>query len=143
MPHKNLLYASWTIALFALLGSLYFSEILRFPPCVLCWYQRIFMYPLLVILLVGIYRKDSRVDLYVLPLALLGLATAFYQNLLYYGIISESFSPCAIGVSCTAKYINWLGFITIPLLSFGSFVIITFLMLRYRSLIKRNLSGTE
>lgn len=134
---KNILYVAWVVALVATLGSLYFSEILKLPPCVLCWYQRIFMYPLVAILAVGILLKDKRVHLYVLPLSTVGLLVAFYHNLLYYHILPESAAPCTTGVSCTIKLIEWLGFLSIPLLSLLSFAIITLCMFIFKQYNKK------
>lgn len=121
-------------ALVATLGSLYFSEVMKFPPCVLCWYQRICMYPLVIIAGVGIFTKDKHFINYVLPLAGIGWTIAFYHNLLYYKILPESIKPCVVGVSCTTKFFAWFGFITIPLLSFVAFSVILaagFLLRRY------------
>ena len=122
------LYAAWTQSLIATVGSLYFSEIMRLPPCSLCWYQRIFMYPLVFILGVGIASSDRRVLLYALPMAVMGWLVAVYHNLLYYKIIPEGFTTCVSGVSCTSKQIEWLGFITIPLLSLSAFTVILALL---------------
>ena len=127
---RNLLYIAWITSLLAIFGSLYFSEILKLAPCFLCWYQRIFMYPLAVILPVGILLKDKNIYYYVLPLSVLGFTTAFYHNLIYYGLAQAT--SCVYGIPCTTKQIEWLGFITIPLLSFISFAIITICMLLYR-----------
>lgn len=129
---KNILYIAWTCALLATIGSLYFSEIQDFPPCVLCWYQRVAMFPLLIILTVGILIKDKRLHFYTLPVSIIGLIISVYHNLLYYKIIPESISPCVQGVSCMTKYIEWFGFITIPLLSLLSFAIITFCMIIFQ-----------
>ena len=118
------LFAAWVVSLVATLGSLYFSEVMLLPPCVLCWYQRICMYPIAVILTVGLAGHDRRVPRYVWPLALVGLAIAIYHNLLYYDVILETFAPCGAGVSCTDRQIEWIGFITIPLLSFAGFTLI-------------------
>lgn len=120
-----LLYVAWGIALASMLGSLYFQYIMHLPPCVLCWFQRIFMYPMVLTLAVGIITKDVRTKLYSLPLAIIGLLIAIYHNLLYYKIIPEAAAPCMQGISCTTKQIEWLGFITIPLLSLIGFAIIT------------------
>ncbi len=133
----NALYIAFTQALSATVGSLFFSEVLLFPPCVLCWYQRIAMYPLVVILAIGIYSRDKHVIRYALPLSIVGLLIAFYHNLLYYHILPESAAPCILGVSCTTKQIEWLGFITIPFLSFIAFAIITISMLLYKSYLKK------
>jgi len=129
---KNLLQFALIISLTSTLGSLYFSEILKLPPCLLCWYQRICMYPLVIIFSIGILKKDKNIPYFALPLSIIGLAIAFYHNLLYYKIIPESLAPCTLGISCTTKQIEWLGFITIPFLSLMSFIAITILMLLFR-----------
>jgi len=121
---KLLLYSAWLISLAAMFGSLFFSEILHFPPCVLCWYQRIAMYPLVLLLPVGILTKDRRINYYTLPLSFIGLFIAAYHCLLYYQLIPQSLTPCVQGISCTTKYIEWFGFITIPLLSLLGFLTI-------------------
>jgi disulfide bond formation protein DsbB len=121
-PH--VLYLAFVQALIATLGSLYFSEIAHFTPCVLCWYQRICMYPLVVLLATGIVREDKKVHEYVLPLALIGWVISLFHNLLYYGLLPEAAAPCKAGVSCTTKFFAWFGFITIPLLSFIAFSVI-------------------
>lgn len=117
-------YVAWTQALLATSGSLYFSEAAGYLPCLLCWYQRIAMYPLVIILAVGILRRDNKVYQYVLPLAIIGALIALYHVLLYYGVFAESEQTCRAGVSCTTEYIEYLGFITIPLLSLGAFLVI-------------------
>ena len=116
-------FGLWLISLVATLGSLFFSEVMRLPPCVLCWYQRIAMYPLVVLTTVALVRRDPGVGAYAWPLVAIGLAVAIYHNLLYYHLIPESITPCAQGVSCTERQIEWLGFVTIPLLALGSFVL--------------------
>lgn len=129
---ENIIYLAWFQAAIATAGSLFFSEVMQLPPCVLCWYQRIAMYPLAVILTVGILSRDSHVRRYVLPLALIGLTIAVYHNLLYYGILPESITPCTAGVSCTSRQIEWLGFITIPLMSLTAFTVITLSVLFHK-----------
>ena len=128
---KNLLYIAWVQSLVAMLGSLYFSEILHFPPCVLCWYQRILMYPLTILIAVGIIRKDKNLPYYVLPLSLIGTIIAFYHNLLYYKILPESLAPCVAGVSCTTKFVSYFGFITIPFLSLCGFLVVDICMVLF------------
>jgi disulfide bond formation protein DsbB len=134
---KLLLYFSWFVALSGMLGSLYYSEIEKFAPCVLCWYQRIFLYPLVFILPVGIIRKDKMIHTYIFPLVLAGLVIAFYHVLLIQGIIPHKIAPCQIGVSCSEKYINYFGFITIPFLSFLAFATITGCMVIYDRLTRK------
>lgn len=128
---SGLAYVAWTQALVATTGSLFFSEVLGFAPCVLCWYQRILMYPLIVVLGVGILLRDSHLRSYVLPLSALGLAVATYHNLLYFGVIPEGASQCVLGVSCTIRYLSLLGFIDIPQMSLIAFGVITGAMLLY------------
>ncbi len=122
-------YIALIQAILATLTSLYFSEIRHFPPCVLCWYQRIFMYPLIIILVVGILKRDKNLPFYVLPLSISGMVIAIYHNLLYYNVLPESVAPCRLGVSCTTQFVQLFGFATIPLMSLTAFVIITILMI--------------
>ena len=124
-PNEYLLYLAWIVALVATVGSLFFSEVMELPPCVLCWYQRIAMYPLVAVLGVGIVLRDDKVGYYGLPLSIAGLAVSIYHNLLYYGLIPESITPCTEGISCTSRQIEWLGFITIPLMALTAFTIVT------------------
>jgi disulfide bond formation protein DsbB len=127
--YDNAAYIAWAQALVALLLSLYFSEIKHFAPCLLCWYQRILMYPLVFILAVGILRKDKGLHWYVLPLSIIGMGIAAYHYLLQAGVIPESAAPCTLGVSCLTKYEVYLRVFTIPLLSFIAFILITLCML--------------
>ena len=129
---ENLMQLALVIALVSTAGSLYFSEIMKLPPCALCWYQRIFMYPLVAIISVGIWKKDKNLPYFILPLSIIGILISFYQNLLYYNIIPESTSPCILGISCTIRQIEWFGFITIPLMSLTAFITITVLTLLYK-----------
>src|SRR3989344_6922031 len=129
---KNVLYVAWATAAASMAGSLYFGEVLGLAPCVLCWYQRIAMYPLVLIIGVGIVKKDRHFYDYAIPLSVIGGAIAFYQNLLYYGVIQERLVPCTFGISCTTKYIQLLGFIDIPLLSLLSFILITVALLIHK-----------
>lgn len=123
-----LIYPAWIVATVAMLGSLYFSEVRLFIPCTLCWYQRILMYPLALILAIASYRQDKSVVVYALPLSILGLGVAAYhyaeQKIPSFG----SAVLCRSGVPCATEYINWLGFITIPFLSLVAFAIITVLL---------------
>jgi disulfide bond formation protein DsbB len=109
---------------------------MEFAPCVLCWYQRICLFPLVVLLAVGLFSFDKSVVKYTLPLAIAGWLTAFYHTLLYAGIIPESIQPCTQGISCTEEYINLFGFITIPMLSLLSFSMIIALLI----ILKRRMS---
>lgn len=115
-------------ALAALLGSLYFSEIAGFEPCQLCWFQRILMYPLSIILLVGIFYDDEHTPKYVLPFSVVGLGVSLYHYLLQNHLIGGE-TVCTVGASCVTRYINLFGFVTIPFLAFTAFAMITALML--------------
>ena len=131
-PDGILPYLAWVIALLSTVGSLFFSEVMGLPPCVLCWYQRIAVYPLILIIGAGIVMRDGRMKYYALPLCLAGLAVAVYHNLLYYGVIPETLTPCSEGASCTERQIEWLGFVTIPLMGLASFVAVALCLLFYR-----------
>lgn len=128
---ENLLQFVLVISIIATFGSLFFSEILKLPPCVLCWYQRIFMYPLVFITSIGLWKKDRNLPYFILPLSIIGLIISAYHNLLYYKIIPENITPCTMGISCTTKQIELLGFITIPLMSFTAFLLITLITIFY------------
>ncbi len=125
----NLLFACWLVATISTLGSVFFSYVMEFAPCVLCWYQRIFLFPLVILLAVGLFPLDKNVAKYTLPLAIVGWLTALYHNLLYAGVIPESIQPCTQGVSCTEEYIDLFGFLSIPMLSLLSFSTIIALLI--------------
>ena len=129
----NILFVTWLLVSISTAGSIFFSYVMEFAPCVLCWYQRIFLFPLVIILAVGLLPFDKSAVKYALPLAIAGWLTALYHNLLYSGIIPESIQPCSKGVSCTEEYIDLFGFLSIPMLSLLSFsAIITLLIILKR-----------
>lgn len=120
-------YAQWLIATVATAGSLYFSNVMMFPPCSLCWYQRICMFPLVLLFAVAFIRKERTSIWYTSPLIFTGLIISIYHNLLYYGVIEKSIVACTAGVSCTSVQLTMLGFITIPLLALTAFILLTVL----------------
>jgi len=124
----KLIFGAWLFASISTLGALFFGEVMQLPPCVLCWYQRIFMFPLALILPIGMFPFDRKVVRYALPMAVLGWLFAAFHVLLVAGVIPESMKPCTQGVPCSEKVIEWFGFVTIPLLSFVSFTIIIALL---------------
>lgn len=132
---------TFLIALLSMAGSLYFSEVLHLAPCVLCWYQRITMYPIVILAFIPMIRKDDRAYRYIIPFALIGMFIAGYHSTLYYavnwGIRPDWVGPCQAGISCTTRYMEWFGFITIPFLSFVSHVTVLGLALVERRLSKR------
>jgi len=127
-----LLFLAFLTSLLATLGSLFFSEIMYFVPCSLCWYQRVFMYPLVFIFLISLLYPDKNVFKYSFPLVVIGILIAIYHNLLIIGIIPERLSPCISGIPCSIDYLNYFGFITIPLLSFVAFFIICICLIAYK-----------
>ncbi|WP_226530031.1 disulfide oxidoreductase [Metabacillus niabensis] len=129
--NKWLLF-SWIISLIATLGSLFFSEVLHYIPCTLCWYQRILMYPLTIILGVAFYYGERTVYKYVLPIAVSGMAISFYHFTLQKFPFMQKLEMCSSGMPCSGEYINVLGLITIPFLAFISFTFITINMLIIR-----------
>lgn len=128
----NILCLGFFISSIATFGSLYFSEILSFAPCILCWYQRTMMYPLVIIFLLGIILKEKRIYFYVLPFSIMGTLIAAYHNLIYYKVISETATACNLQIPCGTVQLELFGFITIPLLSLISFITITILMIVFR-----------
>ena len=120
------LYLACVAAIAATGGSLYFSEVRHFVLCSLCWFQRIFMYPLVIILGIASFKQDKKIAGYVLPLSIIGMLIAIWH------VIEEntgiSIGMCNVGVPCTVKYIDWLGFITIPVLSLTAFTLITLVL---------------
>jgi disulfide bond formation protein DsbB len=127
-PAWSLLFASWLVATVSTLGALFFSDVMEVPICVLCWYQRIFMFPLVILLGIALYRFDRAVVRYALPLSVLGWLFAFFHVLLAAGHIPQTLQPCTQGVPCSENYISWFGFVTIPLLSLVAFSAIVALL---------------
>ncbi len=113
-----------TVSLVATLGSLYFSEVRGYVPCTLCWYQRILMYPIVLISGIALFQKNARIALTTAVFATVGGSISLY----HYGIQKLSFlgdsAPSCGAVSCTGQYINYFGFITIPFLALIAFIII-------------------
>jgi disulfide bond formation protein DsbB len=116
-----LLFAAWLVAALATGGSLLFSSVMGFAPCVLCWYQRICLFPLVVVLARALFPLDRGVVKYALPLAAIGWLIAAWHNLIYAGIVPESLQPCARGASCSERYVELFGLVDIPLLSLLAF----------------------
>ena len=126
----TLLFLCWLLVSVSATISIFFSSVLEYQPCVLCWYQRICLFPLILILAAGLFPAfDKSVIKYVLPLSIAGGLTAFYHSLLYAGIIPESVQPCSKGVSCTEKYFELFGLISIPMLSFFAFSTLVILLI--------------
>lgn len=127
-----LIFFCWLIAVIATLGSLFLSEVMGFEPCVLCWWQRIFIYPLVIIFIVGLYPLDSKVANYALPIAITGWGLSIYHYLLYSGYIPEDMQPCGEGASCSEINLELFGFITIPMMSIMSYTTIILLLIIFK-----------
>ncbi len=115
------IFISWLFATVSMLGAMFFSEVMGVLPCVLCWYQRIFMFPLVVMLPFALFPLDRDVARYALPVAVCGWLAALYHVLLVAGYIPERIRPCTQGVPCSDLKVNWFGFVSIPLLSLLAF----------------------
>ena len=120
----NILLSMWVVALIATAGSLYFSEVRGYIPCTLCWVQRIFMYPLVIVIGVAYVQKNVRIAATTLVFSVIGGCISLY----HYGLqkldfLSDSAPSCG-QVPCTGEYINWLGFITIPFLALIAFILL-------------------
>jgi len=123
--NRNSMYIALVTAWVAMCGSLYFSEVRGYVPCVLCWYQRILMYPLTLVIAIGLLRRDWNLPYYVLPFSLIGLGVSTYHYLLEKTDLFAGSAACRQGVSCTTQWINWFGFVTIPFLALTAFLIIS------------------
>lgn len=127
------LYFAWIVSMIATLGSLFFSEILGFIPCELCWYQRIMMYPLCIILGIATFYNEKNMKKYVLPISVIGGSISLYHYAIQKIPGVSEINPCVQGVPCNVDYINWFGFITIPFLALIAFSFITLFMVLTRS----------
>ncbi len=126
------LWFAFAVATTATLGSLYLSEIAHLVPCTYCWYQRIAMYPLVVILGIAALRKDRDIRIYAAYLAAIGAVIAFYHRAVQ--LFPElNGSTCSSGVPCTAAYFTQFGFVTIPYMALSGFLLILALLYVDRS----------
>lgn len=120
---KFALQFAFAIALIAMLGSLTYSNVIGFPPCDLCWIQRIFIYPQVFMLALALARKESSILAYTRILSIVGLAVSVWHNFIYYG--GSSPFPCSATASCTAHYVEVLsGIATIPSMALVSFILL-------------------
>mgnify|MGYP003465730613 CR=1 FL=1 len=114
-------FVAWLAASVSTLGALFLGEVMGYTPCVLCWYQRIGMFPLVLILAAGLFPFDRGVVRYALPLALAGWLLAVFHWAVARGLVPESATPCSQGVPCSVEQISWFGFLTLPRLSVLAF----------------------
>jgi disulfide bond formation protein DsbB len=118
------LYFAWLFAIISTSGSLYLSEVKHFIPCNLCWFQRICMYPLVIILGIACYSNDKKVIKYALPLPIIGGCISIWHILEQKVPGFADILPCNTGIPCSGDYLNWFGFITIPMLALLGFILI-------------------
>lgn len=123
---------AWATAVVATLGALFVGEVMGQTPCGLCWYQRIAMFPLALLLGIAAYRGDTEARIYALPLAVIGGAIAAFHSLLYAGLVPETIEPCGAGPSCASADMTILGGLPLPFLSLAAFAAITVLLLLSR-----------
>jgi len=125
------LLLAWLVATVATLGSIFLGEVMGMTPCVLCWYQRIFMFPLAIVLGMAAYLDDRRGAVYALALAFGGLAMAIYHSLLIADLIPKAWVPCSAGVSCADQKLEILNGVQIPWLSLAAFMALACLLITY------------
>lgn len=127
-----LVFGAWMIAAGSTGGALFLSEVVGVAPCVLCWYQRVFMFPLVLVLAVGLFPLDPKLFRYALALVAAGWLVALFHVLLTYGVVPSGLSPCMRDLPCSRIEVQWFGFVTIPLLSLLSFTAIGAILLEAR-----------
>lgn len=130
-PDWTYLLVAWLVATVATAGALFIGEVMGMTPCVLCWYQRIFMFPLAIVLAIACYSDDRRGAIYALPLVIGGVVLAGYHTLLVAGLAPKSWIPCGAGVSCADQKLEVLNGIQIPWLSLAAFLLILSLLITY------------
>lgn len=123
-PRENYIFFAWAASVLAMFGSLYFSEFRQYEPCELCWYQRILMYPLVVLLGIATIIKDYRIALYSMVFSAIGGCISIYHYSIQKLTFLADAAPACGRVPCTGQYINWFGFVTIPFLALIAFIII-------------------
>ncbi len=123
------LSAAWAVALVSTFAALFIGEVMGMTPCQFCWYQRILMFPLALILGMAAFGNDRRGAIYALPLALGGVAVAGYHTALVAGWVPQWWIPCGAGPSCSDQKLVILGDIQIPWLSLLAFTAIVALLL--------------
>ncbi|MEK7609203.1 MAG: disulfide bond formation protein B [Patescibacteria group bacterium] len=124
---NRVLLLSFLVALAAVLGSLFYSEVAGYPPCELCWYQRIFMFPQVFILGLALIKKDIAVIPYVKTLSIVGALVAGYQSLLQMNLV-PSLLCSATTPSCAQRFVMGFGYITLPVMSLTAFLLLILIL---------------
>ncbi|MDP3764081.1 MAG: disulfide bond formation protein B [bacterium] len=124
--NEKVLILSLVIVLGGIFGSLFYSEIAGYAPCSLCWWQRVFLYPQAIILGLALIKKDLAVTRYIKTLSLFGLVISAYQSLLQMGLVPSIICGTS-SISCAQRYFINFGYITLPLMGFTAFLLLTIL----------------
>ncbi len=139
---KYILHFGFLVGLGAVILSLFYSEIIGYPPCELCWIQRIFLYPQLVLFSLGLYKKDKSIVDYSLIFAILGLITSLYHLYIENGgsssitCVNPSLTSSTSQVSCAIRYVYEFGYITIPVMSLTLSLFIIVIIINYKYITK-------
>lgn len=130
MINDNALWLAFAVALASTLGSLFYSDILGYEPCKLCWFQRILIYPQVILLGMAAWKKDNNIIDYVIVLSVLGIVLSSFQY--YQQMVDPSLLACGAGdatASCSKKFVFDYGYITIPIMALTSFILTTLLLI--------------
>ena len=131
---NNAFYFGFLIALGAVVLSLFYSNVIGFPPCELCWIQRIFIYPQLILFAMELYKRDKTIVDFSIAFALLGILTSLYHIYIEYG--GASTLPCAVPganeISCATRYVFEFSYVTIPIMSLTVSLLMLLLMVNYK-----------
>lgn len=133
--HSHILKVVFWSAFVASVGSLIYSNIIGFPPCDLCWWQRVLLYPQVLLAGMAMWKKDKTLIEYIFPMSIIGAVVALYQSAVQWGLLTSSVLNCvSVGGECAKVYVNEFGYITIPFMSFSIFVyLIALKMIFYKS----------
>jgi len=129
---KNGMLLAFIVALASTLASLFYSEFIGYEPCVLCWYQRIFIYPQVIILGIALFKKDSSIINYSIILSLIGMLISLYQFVLQLGVIDGLPCSAVVESTCSKLFVIQFNYITIPLMAFTAFIIMIVFLLLYK-----------
>ena len=127
--NENTLFFGLLISLTATLGSLFYSEIMQFNPCKLCWFQRIFMYPQTILFAIALWKKDNKIFSYSLVLSIVGFLIALFHYAVQLNVITPNLPCTAVGMtaSCSEFFFKSFGYITIPMMALTAFVLLLIL----------------
>jgi disulfide bond formation protein DsbB len=117
------LWAAFVVAAVATGGSLFLSQVAGFVPCEMCWFQRICMYPLSLLLLFLAAHGDNRAARYLVPFPVIGGAVSVYHILIENHVVATP-AACEVGAGCTVKWIDYFGYLTFPTLALTAFVLL-------------------